>query len=137
MADDLSLINERLLPPQMRELVRVIGLAETIALLDARHGLPTTLPTHIESKTALRNVISDTAIAALVASPLAGKYYRDLPTSGKPFKQLRNAAIAAADESLSTLARQNNLTRRHIINLRKIRIPARQQVDLFDDSNVG
>lgn len=115
---DLDLVNPDLLPPLMRNLVRLIGLPETLRLLEARGGIPTYIPAHPDQSTELKAVLSAAALEALARSEYAG-HRVELPKPDKVIAQLRNHAIRNARTQMSAaqVARTFGLTRRHVINL--------------------
>lgn len=93
---DLALIDADLLPPQIRELVRLIGLPETLRLLDARGGLPTYIPRRADGPTDLEEILTRDAIRQL-AGQWPGERI-DVPKADKIRAQVRNQYI---NESLS------------------------------------
>ncbi len=114
---DLELIDESLLPPQIRMIARVIGLPETLRLIDARGGNRVRIPMRPERCQVLREVLSQSALAAL-AEAFGGKCL-ELPKKDKFILQIRNHAIrnARQQQTVSQIAREYNLTRRHVFNL--------------------
>lgn len=130
---DIGLIDERLLPPVARQLVRVIGMAETITLLKKRGGIPTRMPAAADAAhEVLGSILTPAAIAALAKSELAGKRL-ELPKADKALQQLRNLAIAEARRTHTApqLAQMFDLTRRRIIMIHKETSPETDQGDLF------
>lgn len=130
---DIGLIDERLLPPVARQLVRVIGMAETIVLLQKRGGIPTRMPTAAEADhEVLGTILSADAIAALTDSELAGKRL-ELPKADKALQQLRNLAIAEARRTHTApqVAQMFDLTRRRVIMIHKEVQQDDDQGDLF------
>lgn len=127
-AADLDLVNPDLLPPQVRELVRLIGLPQTLALLKARGGRPLAVPVHPHHCTALCGVLSREALAALCEEH--GGTTLDLPKADKVHLQLRNHYIAearaAGTKSGRQLAAELGLTWRQI---KYISAEARNQDD--------
>lgn len=87
---DLGVIDERLLPPQLRTLVKVLGVAETLRLLQARGGVPTYIAQNPE-QSALREILSPQALEALCAQ--FGREVIDLPKPDKLLAQIRNHYI--------------------------------------------
>lgn len=87
-------VDPRLLPPQLRELVRLIGLAHTLRLVEARGGAPLYVGLSVEGAGVLRELLPAEAVAALVAH-YAGHTLR-LPKPDKILQQLRDRAIRAA-----------------------------------------
>lgn len=91
---DLELIDVDLLPPQVRELVGVIGLPETVRLLEARGGRPIYIPSDPENSSVLRQMITRESIRRL-ALRWPGETI-DLPKGDKVAKQLRDQYIVEA-----------------------------------------
>ncbi|HFE31902.1 MAG TPA: hypothetical protein ENJ17_01175 [Gammaproteobacteria bacterium] len=131
---DLDLIDESLLPPQIRMLARVIGLAETLRLIEARGGNRVRIPLQPEQCQALRNVLTPRALAALTQA-FGGKRL-ELPKNDKVVLQIRNHAIRAArqQQTVPQVARAFNLTRRHVFNLTADNDEPDPTGDLFDDA---
>jgi hypothetical protein len=127
-AADLDLVNPDLLPPQVRELVRLIGLPQTIALLKARGGRPLAVAVHPEQCVTLRTILSREALAILCEEH--GGTTLDLPKADKVHTQLRNHYIhqarATGAKSGRQLAAELGLTWRQI---KYISAEARDQDD--------
>ena len=87
-------VDPRLLPPQLRELVRLNGLPHTLRLVEARGGAPLYVGLSVEGAGVLRELLPAAAVAALVAH-YAGHTLR-LPKPDKITQQLRDRAIRAA-----------------------------------------
>jgi len=121
VSSDLDIIDPSLLPPLLRQLVGLLGVAETLRLLEARGGLPLYIPTHPD-QTALRDVIAPSALAALCASPLAGDTV-DLPKSDKLLAQLRNhyllEAVGSGAKSARAVAHELGITWRRVKQIRQ------------------
>jgi len=111
-------IDERLLTPMLRRLVRSIGLPNTLTLLAKRGGLPLEVPRRGRSSYILVELIGETA-ADLLAEEFAGTEAITLPMADKLHAQIRNRAIRAerSTASLSALASRYGLTRRQIVNI--------------------
>lgn len=112
---ELEHINVDTLPPQVRVLVKLIGLANTIELLKTYGGMLITMPTRAEKAVLLPNVIGHEAVARICNSRLAGRRI-DLPKCDKIIIQLRNQAILAArgQATKRDLARHYGLTARTV-----------------------
>ncbi|MFZ2452614.1 MAG: Mor transcription activator family protein [Methylovulum miyakonense] len=115
MNGDDALIDESLLPPQMRLLIKCIGLPETIGLLKAKGGTTVKFPQHADNCYQFEGILQPQSVAAL-AYHLGGTVM-ELPKYDKIAIQLRDMAIRAARHSTTApqLARQYNLSRRMII----------------------
>lgn len=136
--NDLDLIDPTLLPPQMRELVRLIGIPETLKLLQARGGLPTYIGKD-PARSQLCKVISEHAIRAL--SEVYGDTTLDLPKADKMIAQLRNLYIVrvreSGEKSGRQLAAELGLTWRMIKYISaKARQPENPTADLFELDSV-
>lgn len=112
---DLDLIDERLLPPQIRELVVLIGMAETLALLSARGGTPLYFAEN-PSASQLHQYLKPESVEKLAKH--YGRERMDLPKADKLVQQLRNHYIQESRErglkSGRQLARELNLSWRWI-----------------------
>jgi len=126
---ELALIDERLLPPKMRLLVRSVGMSDTVKLLQSRGGTFFRFPFKA----------SDTLLADIVGLQVAMKLCNDyggetweLPKADKILIKLRDIAVRKAREtkSASEVALMFDLTRRHVINISPK--PDDSNLDLFD-----
>lgn len=113
--DDLSVIDERMLPPQIRELVREIGMAETLTLLQERGGTPLYVAQQAELSS-LNEFLRPESVAALAAK--YGRERLDLPKADKLVQQIRNHYVretrARGIKSGRQLARELGLSWRMI-----------------------
>lgn len=118
---------------QIRVLVGLIGLPETLKLLEALGGTPVNIPLLACKATRLKAILSSDSIEKL-CEKLGGQRL-ELPKNDKIMQQLRNHAIRRlrGRKSAPQLAREFNLTRRMIIYISQQAVDTRQ-VDLFDDS---
>lgn len=128
MSDDLSLINPDLLPPQARQLVKLIGMGDTLKLLRHCGGIPTYVAED-PARSKLRGVISDQSLA-LLCKEYPGSII-DLPKADKMATQIRNHIIVTSTESGRKLAKRFDLTYRWIKIVRAAHADD-QQSDLFD-----
>lgn len=115
---DLSLIDEGRLPPKMRLIVRLIGIADTLRLMRARPGLRIYVPQRAEQAAALREIISPEAVAALCREYPGIEL--SVPKPDAIVRQWRDAAIRAeadAGATIPQLARHYDLTRRQVHNI--------------------
>ncbi len=115
--EELDVVNADLLPPQMRRLVRHIGLADTLKLLEQRGGAYVQIPSISDSTAALADILPPDAVAAICRA-FPGQRL-ELPKCDKILKQIRNRAIKTERHRMtdSALAIKYGLTRRHIINI--------------------
>lgn len=115
---DLSSVNPARLPPTMRRLVLVIGIAETLRLTCHFGGVRVSLGTSRQPKTKLRKAISDESISAL-AKHLDSEHI-DIPKADSILSQIRDANIrdqAERGATLSDLTQEFGLTRRRVISI--------------------
>lgn len=113
--EQLDLVDADQLPPQIRQLVRLIGLPATFRLLDARGGTPLRIPVDPHRAEILIAILEPTAIQALSAA--LGGQTLELPKVDKMLLQIRNLAIREARKTMSAseVARAFKLTRRMVI----------------------
>ncbi len=90
---DLDVIDPALLPPQVRQLVRAIGIAETLTLLDKRGGVPLYVPEDPE-RSNLTDIIRPESVAALAAMYPRERF--DLPKADSLRRQIRDHYIREA-----------------------------------------
>jgi hypothetical protein len=131
--DKLDLVDPDLLPPQIRCLVKLIGMPDTLALLRARGGLgPTYIPVTPDPTCALAAVISRESLDIMCER--YGRDMLDLPKPDKVLQQLRNHYINEASrqgaKSGRQLAAETGLTWRMI---KKIKAQAREECDRTGD----
>lgn len=114
--EDLELVDPKLLPPQIRAFIQIIGLPDTITLLENKGGTFIRIP--FEAKGSQLENIVGYASASKLCEAMGGEK-KELPKSDKILTQLRNHAIRNARKSMSAseVALKFNLTRRHVINL--------------------
>lgn len=132
-----STIDLSRLPPQLKFLVREIGLVATIKLVRARGGQQVWLPKKATGDRVLAQVIGREALAKLVAH--RGGERLELPKADKILVQMRDRALFARREAGATeseLARDYGITRRWVYEicarLRQERAEAERQGQLFD-----
>lgn len=126
---DLALIDERLLTPKLRFLVRSIGLPDTVKLLQVRGGTSFRFPINAPG-TLLTDIVGLQA-ASKLCKDFGGKTW-DLPKCDQILIKLRNIAVRKAREtkSASEVALMFDLTRRHVINISPK--PDNINLDLFE-----
>lgn len=126
-------INTALLPPQMRMLVRVMGLGPALRLLEARGGTRMTVPGRCSAEHWLHDVVGPQAFAALVAD--SANVTMDLPKLDAVTRQWRHQQVHELARYLShgEVARRTGYTRRHVINICNAEAAAAgwAQLDLF------
>lgn len=128
-----GLINESLLPTQMRLLIKCIGLPETIALLKAKGGTTIRIPLSPDNCIQFDDILQPESIMKLTAN-LGGKVM-ELPKYDKIGIQLRDIAIRAArnNTSANKLAKDFGLSRRMIIYICGDTTVDNRQFRLFED----
>ncbi len=127
-----GLINESLLPTQMRLLIKCIGLPETIALLKAKGGTTIRIPLSADNCIQFDDILQPESIVKLTAN-LGGKVM-ELPKYDKIGTQLRDIAIRAARNNTpaNKLAQDFGLSRRMIIYICGDTTVDKRQTRLFD-----
>lgn len=118
VAEDLATVDTDRLPGQVRELVRLIGLAETLRLLQARGGIPTYVPYDPARAQVLCAILARHSVDALCRA--MGGQTIETPMPDRVLLQLRNRAIIEdrrRGHSHARLAREHRLSRRQIINI--------------------
>ena len=133
--EDIDLINPDLLPPQVRQLVRIMGMVDTLNLLAKRGGIPTYVPAQVDNTSILLDIISHDGFVALV------KHYHgsfiDLPKIDKTLAQLRDHYICNASKSGRQLAREHGLTYRMIKYIKARQRDEDPNGDLFPLDNTN
>lgn len=114
--EDLHLVDPNLLPPQIRFYINIIGLPDTLKLLQRKGGTFLRIP--LEAKNTLLEDILGNESASKLCEVIGGEI-KELPKADKILIQIRNHAIrnARKNMSLTQVALKFNLTRRHVINL--------------------
>lgn len=129
---DLSQVDvSQLMSRPIRVLVELIGLPETLKLLDARGGTTLKIPSSAKRAVALKAILSDESVQRLCEK--MGNQELLVPKRDKITQQLRNQAIRQlrTEKSASKLAVEFKLSRRMIIYISQSAKDDRQ-VDLFD-----
>ena len=128
-------INTAMLPPQLRMLVRVMGVGPALALVEARGGCKLTVPVRCSPEHWLNHVVGPAAFAALV-SDSAG-ITMELPKADAATRQWRHQQVHELSRSMTNdqVAMATGYTRRHVINIRNAEAEAAglRQGDLFAD----
>lgn len=129
---ELDLVNADLLPPQMRQFVRLIGMVNTLALLEQRGGVTLRIPVNAHEAVVLKEILPMEAIVKLCEA-MPGQRL-ELPKIDKIVKQIRNLAMTNERKiySAASVALRHNLSRRQVINICKPTADDRQ-ADLFDE----
>ena len=109
------------LPRQTQEMIELIGLRDTLALMQARGGLPLYIPLSAAKAGVLREILPTESVMILCQSHLRGTTL-ELPQAGALLRLARNEEIRASAECGCNnweLAKRHGLTRRQIINIKQ------------------
>lgn len=131
--ENIDLVNECLLPPQMRELVKVIGLAETIVLLKEKGGQPFRFPLSCNSENNLKTILKPNSIRLLCNSEFSGQRI-DMPKCDKIINQIRNLYILSQryKKTKTVLAKEFDLTTRSIQLIWNCETEENPTLDMFN-----
>lgn len=139
--DILQALPEEALPDSMRELVELIGLPATLAIVEARGGIMLSVPKTVAETHWLVPLIGLPALEQLVAV-YSGETI-EIPRCAAALRALREQRIVQEAEHASnaTLARRYGYTIRGIRKLRRRVEAARQaneqQHDMFAPADLG
>lgn len=127
------MVNEHLLPPQLRMLVRIMGDTAAYRLVQERGGGYLIVPVHVSPEHPLCELLGPAAFAALVRE--LGSQTLQLPKYDSVARQWRHQQVHALREQGKTLcqvALKTNYSMRQVINImRDAEGDSRQQIDLF------
>jgi hypothetical protein len=116
-SSNIDQIDPTLLPPQLRELVRILGMGQALRLCRAWGGQRRWIPAAPGAAADhLRALLSDESIQRLAASDFAGREVQ-IPRVGKAEQQLTHAAIRRDRQegaTLNTLAERYGYTTRRV-----------------------
>lgn len=128
-------LNLHLLPPQLRDLVKVMGEAAALRLVEHRGGTPLVVPVRCTADHWLNDVVGPVAFGALVAE--CASITMDLPKYDSVMRQWRHQQVQALCRTGlpdAQVALRTGYTRRHVINIRQAEAEAAgAQWDLFDN----
>jgi hypothetical protein len=115
VTDHVIPIDERLLPPLLRQIVRAIGAPAALKLLKQRGGTRV----YASDGPTLRQILGEEDARRFIAA-MAPRTEVLLPKADKILAQLRNRVIRAeaATKSLPEQALEHDLTVRQVINIR-------------------
>jgi hypothetical protein len=135
MSDAPAVIDERLLTPLLKQIVRAIGPADALRLLKRRGGTVLKLYEGSGRSRVLDEIIGPEQGQVLIEA-LAPRDRVSLPKHDKITQQLRNRVIRAEQHAKSATeqALEHDLTVRQILNIRAEHEAVRRssaQVDLF------
>lgn len=126
-------VNLHLLPPQLKVLVRLMGLQPAMRLVEMRGGTRMIVPVHCRAEHWLNDVVGPVAFAALVAD--SAGVVMDLPKYDAVLRQWRHQQVHELSRHLTDgeVALRTGYTRRHVINIRQAEAQAAgAQWDMFD-----
>jgi len=128
---DVQHVDTTMLPTQMSLLINIIGLPETVKLIDAYGGHRVRISATGQSKE-LEQHISKASVKKLSESTFSGQRVT-LPKADKLVQQLRNMDIVAnrGNNTKRELARKYNLTSRTIQKIWNSTEDANPTGDLF------
>lgn len=132
VADNLNQINVDVLPPQLRQLTKIVGLYDTYRLVEERGGIPLFIADKPDDAKVLIDIIGVDSTKKLCHA--LGNKTIELPKLDKIKIQLRDMAIFIDSKSMNNikLARKYNLTRRQIINILNSLKEEDPTSDMFD-----
>lgn len=117
IAQATTVVSEAL-PERLRELVRVLGEADTFKLIGMHGGARVTVPKKATPDHVLRFALSDDAFNRLVQE-YGGEAF-DLPKGDAYLRELRHNQVRAHREqglTMDEIAEVTGYTRRHVINI--------------------
>lgn len=132
-----DLVNVDLLPPQLRELVRVVGDAAAFRLVEHRGGVALSVPKRVSPDHMLAELLGPVAFAQLVEA--WGGEVLQLPKNDSVLRQLRHQRVHTLllqRYTIRDVALKTNYTARQVINIKQALaadLPMLQQGDLFAD----
>lgn len=136
---DLAGVNVQLLIPLVRQLIDLIGIVNTLSLLEARGGTPLLVPVHADQAEVLKAILPMDAVTALCTA--LPRQWLNLPKADRILRQVRDYYLRKDREQLTApvVAVKYKLTRRQVINICKyegykvIKPVDDRQVDLFEE----
>ena len=138
---ELAGVNVNLLVPLVRELIALIGIVDTLALLEARGGTPLRIPVSADrdSATLLKGILPRESVIKL-CSRWPGQWL-NLPKADRITRQIRDYYLRQDRAALTApaTALKYHLTRRQVINIcgyqpdKVIKQVDNRQADLFQE----
>ena len=117
-ADILTIqIDEKILPFIIQDIANLIGLGDTLKLVDAYKGTSMWVPAEFKPDHVLVKLIGEQSALKLIKR-YAGESV-EIPKCDGAMRGVRNTKITTSDKSQSALAREWNLTVRQIRNIQK------------------
>lgn len=108
-------MEERLLPPSLREIREVIGVAATLRMVEGCGGIRVFIPKRPRPEHRLQRILGEEAFRLLSAR--YGGETLSVPRADRIVRRLRNLTIAAAYDTgmpVRELARRHQLTERQV-----------------------
>lgn len=116
-ADLLTIkLDEKILPPLIRDIARVIGMAETLKLVDVYGGTTLRVPVRFKPDHVLCKIIGPAKAIALI-DEFAGEAL-EVAKCDEAMRVIRNRLIVDSDKIQKELAREWGLTERQIRNIK-------------------
>ena len=111
-------VNLEALPPQMRDLVRVIGLTSTLRLIGSNGGTRITVPHKLREHDPIAVLLGLEVFGKLVDE--YGGEYLTLPKGDSYLRELRHEQVREFDRQgmhVDDIAEATGYTRRHVFNI--------------------
>lgn len=116
-ADLLTIkLDEKILPPLVRDIVKVIGLADTLKLVDHYGGTTMRVPVKFKPDHLLCKIIGPASTVKLV-EVFTGEAL-EIAKCDQAMRVIRNRLIVESDKIQKDLAREWGLTERQIRNIK-------------------
>lgn len=118
---ELEGINTALLVPLVRDLIRLIGIVDTLALLEARGGIPLRIPVNADrDSAAVLKAILPPATVVKLCERWPGQWLNP-PKVDRITRQIRDYHLRNDREQMTApqTALKYHLTRRQVINISK------------------
>jgi hypothetical protein len=128
-------VNLRLLPPQLKVLVQVMGLQPALRLVEVKGGTRLIVPVRCTPEHWLNEVVGCEAFGRLVGN--SAGIVMDLPKYDSVLRQWRHQQVHELSRYLTDgeVALRTGYTRRQVINIRQAEAEAAcMQWDMFDTS---
>lgn len=117
MADILTLdLDVKILPYVVQDIANIIGLGDTLMLVDHFKGTNMWVPGEFKSDHLLCRIVDAESVHKLIKE--YGSESLEIPKCEDALRAVRNEKIRLSNKSSSQLAREWNLTVRHIRNIK-------------------
>lgn len=131
-------INHALLPPVLRELVRVLGESAAFKLAQERGGTRLIVATRPNPRDPLLELLGPQAYGALIDA--YGVTVIEMPKYDSVLRQLRHERVRqhrALGHTIDRVAAFTGYTRRHVINILQLAPEEKHQAGLFDAADAA